>query len=189
MSWADDPTSGRLDTLSTTLPSHPTGRRSDAPKSFSFYSLLNTSLSLVSSRFSNNQSKDHVPGKARGFRITWSSDFRIESYSIDNPPPLRSRKEGIPPCALGYAVDDEWLVKYAHEHRLVRKPDNPHVSTSPSNKAVLYLLEKLQQELYCSRPDDESLFIIFYAGTNMSESSLKRAINPERIALFRRFLG
>ncbi|KAL4248204.1 hypothetical protein ABKN59_007145 [Abortiporus biennis] len=42
------------------------------------------------SNSSNNQSKDRVASKVRPSRI--KPDFKLDSYSIDNPPPLISRQ-------------------------------------------------------------------------------------------------
>ncbi|KAI0791333.1 hypothetical protein C8Q75DRAFT_805675 [Abortiporus biennis] len=135
------------DTSSTTLPPHPTG------------SMSNTSNS------SNNQSKDRVASKVRPSRI--KPDFKLDSYSIDNPPPLISRQHSRKEFRVAHSDTLSMLI----------------------GLSILYLLDELQQELYCSRPDDHTILIIFYSGTNSSAASLKRALNPERIAFVQKVLG
>ncbi|KAI0784333.1 hypothetical protein C8Q75DRAFT_736208 [Abortiporus biennis] len=126
--------------------------------------------------------------KLRRFRLR--QDFCVDSYSVDHPPPVKSFEGGIPYCALGYVVDGRWLDRYAHEHGLVKEDGTTLHRDSPMNEAIFYLLDKTKErDIMCKRIGDGMVRLIWYAGNNKSEETLKRATDPERISRLQGILG
>ncbi|KAL4248579.1 hypothetical protein ABKN59_004401 [Abortiporus biennis] len=88
------------------------------------------------------------------FRV--HKDFKPDSYTVSQPPPLCSFEKGIPLCAFGYKRSRDWLREYTLKHQLVADII-PEIQSQYdlAQVAAQYIYKQIGQERYLSTKEGD----------------------------------
>ncbi|KAI0792765.1 hypothetical protein C8Q75DRAFT_804481 [Abortiporus biennis] len=132
--------------------------------------------------------------------------FKLAEYSIDNPPPLASRRDRIPTCVFGYGFSYKYLEYLAWKLDIFRGPkgnlpqppepaydepdSEPHLCTV-GMMVARYMWHKSGGigTRFSESSNGVRLVVFSTRGATNDEDSLKRALDPNEIQKLKERLG